>query len=400
MAKSHRHTPVRPTETSVGISRIAPARVSGNLGGVAQQPSASPTQRGDDHLWALALGLSVLTNAGLLVGFGFVALKAEALRQKSPTPLPPPPSVVMIFPEMLPTPPPATAPPSPATAPPTRAAAAPANGPQFARTSADQAAPRPDNPSLLGERDTRATSDRTPTTGAPPLPSQAGITPPDASQIETTHSDYQDGQLDAASSPADESSTPPATELATKPPAAAGTTPPTPPDTKSLDGTHPVEVPVHRELAKETPAPPTTDTQPGAGAALQPATQSPAFHGFQRKTAVVGSISRTGRSSLDVADSPLGRYQAVLSRAVEQEWQRNCVRHRDFITPGFLTVRFFVEATGKVRSVQFVGDMETGEVQKGFTLNAIRDAHIPVMPASLRREYDQEPLELIFRFYF
>ncbi|MEI8039693.1 MAG: hypothetical protein WCJ14_15030, partial [Verrucomicrobiota bacterium] len=140
---------------------------------------------------------------------------------------------------------------------------------------------------------------------------------------------------------------------------------------------------------------------PQAAQSLQPpGTRSPGFKGFQRKTAVVGSISRTGRSALDVADSPLGRYQAALSRAVEQEWQRNCVRHRDFITPGFLTVRFFVAASGKVRSVQFVGDMETGEVQKGFTLNAIRDAQIPAMPAALRREYDQEPLELIFRFYF
>jgi hypothetical protein len=103
---------------------------------------------------------------------------------------------------------------------------------------------------------------------------------------------------------------------------------------------------------------------------------------------------------LDVEDSPLGRYQAIISRAVEQEWQRNCVRHRDFITPGFLTVRFFVEADGKVRSVQFVGDMETGEVQKGFTLNSIRNAEIPAMSRSLRKEYDKEPLELIFRFYF
>ncbi len=128
--------------------------------------------------------------------------------------------------------------------------------------------------------------------------------------------------------------------------------------------------------------------------------REPAFKGFQRKTAVIGSISRTGRSALDVEDSPLGRYQAALSRAVEQEWQRNCVRHRDFITPGFLTVRFFVEPGGKVRSVQFVGDMETGEVQKGFTLNSIRDAAIPPMPPALRKEYDQEPLELVFRFYF
>jgi hypothetical protein len=126
----------------------------------------------------------------------------------------------------------------------------------------------------------------------------------------------------------------------------------------------------------------------------------PAFRGFQRKTAIVGSISRTGRSALDVEDTPLGRYQATISRAVELEWQRNCVRHRDFITPGFLTVRFFVEPGGKVRSVQFVGDMETGEVQKGFTLNSIRDAEIPPMPQPLRKQFAKEPLELMFRFYF
>ena len=85
---------------------------------------------------------------------------------------------------------------------------------------------------------------------------------------------------------------------------------------------------------------------------------------------------------------------------MELEWQRNCVRHRDFITPGFLTVRFFVEPNGRVRSVSFVGDMETGEVQKGFTLNSIRDASIPPMPPALRGDYKEEPLELIFRFYF
>lgn len=189
-----------------------------------------------------------------------------------------------------------------------------------------------------------------------------------------------------------------------------------PPREKLLDGPNPVDVNVPREVQakqdeeiKPTPekrpaaksAPPVPKEAPKVAETPKPATPTdPAFSGFQRKTAVVGSISRTGRSSLDVEDTPLGRYQAAISRAVEQEWQRNCVRHRDFITPGFITVRFFVETTGKVRSVQFVGDMETGEVQKGFTLNSIRDAEIPAMPAALRKEYAKEPLELIFRFFF
>jgi hypothetical protein len=185
---------------------------------------------------------------------------------------------------------------------------------------------------------------------------------------------------------------------------------------KLLDGPNPVDVNVPREPevavneeikptpeqrpAAESPPPTPADTAKPTEAPKPKPVQDPAFSGFQRKTAVIGSISRTGRSSLEVEDSALGRYQASISRAVEQEWQRNCVRHRDFITPGFLTVRFFVEPGGKVRSVQFVGDMETGEVQKGFTLNSIRDAEIPAMPAALRKEYTKEPLELIFRFFF
>ena len=408
---------------------------------MAKHGSDSSTHRGDGHLWVIALGFSVLANIGLLILGGFAVLEAAVLRQKSQPPAPPPAaSVVMIFPEMAPA---ATTPSANAQATPTNAAAPPtqdttpaqavlaAAAPRFARTSADQSAPRPDNPTLLGERNTQATSDRAPVASAPPLPSQAGVAAHDASQIETTESHYQDGHLDgdptlkpatdiapAPPPPAIPAAPEPAPEMAVEtldPPAVAEKDPDAvapPPRPPLAEGPHPVDVPVARELAKKEPTqappkpiadavppprrPPTPMTQP-----LQsPAAKPPGFKGFQRKTAVVGSISRTGRSSLDVADSPLGRYQATLSRAVEQEWQRNCVRHRDFITPGFLTVRFFVETSGKVRSVQFVGDMETGEVQKGFTLNAIRDAEIPAMPAALRKEYDQEPLELIFRFYF
>ena len=278
----------------------------------------------------------------------------------------------------------------------------------------------------MGERNTRATSDRATDPTAPPLPSQAGLTPKDEMEIETTESDYQDGSLDSAQTVTPNSEMTPA-RSATDPPTPAepapardvaaleppdrtepDQVPAAPPPTEALlEGPHPVEVPVSREHAKDDEIKPTPEnrsepTRPPKAADLPKpkASREPGFKGFQRKTAFTGSISRNGRSALDVEDSALGRYQAALSRAVEQEWQRNCVRHRDFITPGFLTVRFFVEPGGKVRSVQFVGDMETGEVQKGFTLNSIRDAAIPPMPPALRKEYNREPLELVFRFYF
>ena len=367
-----------------------------------------------------AFALSLLANFVLLGVVGLAVLESTLLQKNPVIPAPPPAeAVVTISPEMI-----TQAPETPA---------APVEK-RFARTSDDQIAPPEETPRFMGERNTRATSDRAAVADAPPLPSQKGIEPRDETDIETTESNYQDGKI--SSQPAQAASSAPAppvppapepTPTTPAPPSEVGMKDPEtpgrdetrsvpPPREKLLDGPNPVDVNVPREVQakqdeeiKPTPekrpaaksAPPVPKEAPKVAETPKPATPTdPAFSGFQRKTAVVGSISRTGRSSLDVEDTPLGRYQAAISRAVEQEWQRNCVRHRDFITPGFITVRFFVETTGKVRSVQFVGDMETGEVQKGFTLNSIRDAEIPAMPAALRKEYAKEPLELIFRFFF
>lgn len=369
---------------------------------------AIQSRRSDGQLWLIAFALSMFANVILLLVFGMAALKSTELRKKAIAAAPSPPreKIVQIMP-------------IPAVEEPwSEIAAAPQR--RFARTSPDQSATPPEKTAFIGERDTQATSDRRPLTGAPPLPSQAGVTPRDELDIETTESNYQDGEIvprTTTSTQEPESAAPAQPVAASSPqkpqPETVATLPP--PRERLLDGPNPVDVQVPRETAATEQIKPATETRkvekslPREPTPIAEANKSqtkpkpaaaPAFSGNQRKTAVVGSISRIGRSALDVADTPLGRYQASISRAVEQEWQRNCVRHRDFITPGFLTVRFFVETDGKVRSVQFVGDMETGEVQKGFTLNAIRDADIPAMPKALRGEYDDDPLELIFRFYF
>jgi hypothetical protein len=379
---------------------------------------ASTAYRGDARLWAVAFGLSLLVNAGILLAVGFVSLKLQVFQKTRPLP----PAVasettVTIFPEMV-----LAAADSESLVP-----TAPAK-PSFARTSDDQLAPAPEKPAFIGERNTQATSDRSPDATAPPLPSQAGIAPKDREDFETTESRYQDGSLasDPVSKPLPPTPPSPAAATNTADPAVAEISPPgeqtdtpgqddsksTPPPREHLiEGPNPVDVAVPQDTAESDAIKPTPPRQPKDGKpepkaddvpkpAPTATAKDPGFRGYQRKTAIVGSISRTGRSALDVADSPLGRYQALISRAVEQEWQRNCVRHRDFITPGFLTVRFFVETNGRVRSVQFVGDMETGEVQKGFTLNSIRDADIPAMPAAVRKDFAKEPLELIFNFYF
>jgi hypothetical protein len=374
---------------------------------------ASSANRGDARLWAIAAGLSLLLNAVILVIVGAASLNPSWLRKVPPLVAPPPPppaeQIIMIFPETAVVPPPVEV---------------PAAAPRFARTAPDQAAQRPENPSFIGERDTLATSDRRADTTAPPLPSQTGIDPLGPQDLETTESRYQDGKLASDPTPPPEPLAPPEPAMdsvvGARPPSGevtetpgSGETLSTPPPRERLpDGPNPVDIPVlpdKPEIAQAKPAPAERPREGEKAADLADAAKAsppaakpadPAFSGNQQKTAIRGSITRSGRSALDVADSPLGRYQAIISRAVELEWQRNCMRHRDFITPGYLTVRFFVEASGRVRSVQFVGEMETGEVQKGFTLNSIRNAQIPAMPPALRKDFASEPLELIFNFYF
>jgi hypothetical protein len=396
-------------------------------------------KHGDGRLWAIALGLSLLGNVLIFAVAGFATFESEKWRKKFPQDTPAlqenAEASVLISPDMLQ----AVREKKPGAEP--APVLAPLDKPSdFARTSEDQRGKRPDKPMFQGERDTQATSDKAQDPNAPPLPSQKGVAPRDAGDLETTESRYRDGALPGSGDPS------PAPPVAASPPQmpapppvpaeptppAQDTAPPAPPSEgmkeladkaspevpemkELLQGPNPIDVNVPKPAPeKSLPPPPpapmtptsdqtakvTPDEKPPTPPKATPKPGDPGFSGHQRKTAIQGSISRTGRSALDVIDSPLGRYQATISRAVEKEWQLNCVKHRDFITPGFLTVRFFVESSGKVKSVQFVGEMQTGEIQKGFTLNSIRDADIPAMPKEIRADFKDESLELIFNFYF
>lgn len=348
-------------------------------------------RRNDTSLWWVAFGLSVIGNLVIILLWALLT-RYQAIRFANSPRLPteaPQEKTVQIFPVLE----------KPAAVPTVVNRRA-----QSVRTSEDQRSRRPSGPAFIGERDTQATSDRPADPTAPELPQQAGIEPKDELDFETTQSEYQDGELtDAAASSANASPStaqPPNADKA-PPTQAAKETPPSAANAERLfDGPTPVEV-AKREPSETNEVAPAEASPPADSSPPEPpAKDEKTFAGFQRKTAIRGSISRTGRSALDVADTPLGRYQSLISRAVELEWQRNCVRHRDFITPGFLTARFFVQPSGKVSHVEFIGEMETGQVQKGFTLNSIRNANIPAMPTNLKKEFDDEALELIFNFYF
>ncbi|BCX49343.1 hypothetical protein HAHE_32510 [Haloferula helveola] len=294
----------------------------------------------------------------------------------------------------------------------------------FARTSEDQPSGLPENPKFIGERDTLATSDAAAVADAPDMPSQTGIEPRVPDEIETTTSEYQDGSLDQAD-PAGAPAEP--TEMAVETPPADPADPVSPPPSeveapeegipgvpkeRLADGPLPVDRPVPPEMVEEEPksAPETARTEEGErkeeAVEEQPKEvknqpgSDPGFRGYQRKTELKGSISRSGRSALDVKSGPLGKYHAALSRAIEQSWQRQVVRNRDFITPGVIRIRVVLDENGRVRTVGTVEEFGVGTIQIGFTHAAIREADLPKMPADVKKELDGEPLELLYNFIF
>ncbi len=131
------------------------------------------------------------------------------------------------------------------------------------------------------------------------------------------------------------------------------------------------------------------------------APRSKGFESGGRTTKLLGSISRRSSvSSQDVVASPLGRYQAAVSQAIEREWMANCTKYREFINPGVITIRFYVDGQGDVHKARFMDIVEGSEIQKGFTLQSVKKAKIPSMPAQVKEDQDGELLELIYNFIF
>jgi hypothetical protein len=392
-----------------------------------------PRER-DTPLWVAAVGMSVVLNLAFVLLMAFATLKSDFFNVPPKT-SEPPTRAVTIQPVTRESP-------EAAETPEERAAS-------FARTSENQAGPAPDDAPFIGERDTRARSEKEPGEDSPILPSQDGIEAR-VDEVETTESEYQDGDLahrdDGApgAEPAPEieptpdraerdasaaaEAEPPAAEvprtddevagertsLAESPfpydrpvrpdaeeaedPAATPETTDEPPEETGPSEERLAEQPEEDdEPAEETaergePRPEVTPRPAGGG--------RPGFRGNQRKTQLKGSISRRGESSLDVKSGPLGRYNAALSRAIEKAWQREAVANRDYIVPGVIRVRVVLDAEGQVRSVGKVDEFGIGAIQRGFTYRAIREAELPDMPDEVRNELDGDPLELLYNFIF
>lgn len=376
----------------------------------------SAMERSDARLWLKAVLVSVLLNVLLLVALAFAAIHSLFLTEVPRTPPEPETRSVMIVPV------------APAAAPEPAAVPEPRGTKPFARSSPEQESEAPENPSFVGERDTQATSDAAPVANAPEMPSQKGVKPK-FGEMETTESNYQDGDLAHDRQGAPGEATKAEMERKEEQPEEAAATEselggtnemieredkPAPPKEVLAETPFPVERPVlpmeKEEEPKSAPEEVLKEAEKDekkekvAETPKKKVDPSPAgnqgFRGYQRKTQLKGSISRSGHSALNMKAGAIGKYQAAIGRAIEKSWQRKMIENRDYVLPGSLSLRVVLDPEGKVRSILTVDQNDGGEIQKGFTHSAIRDAALPAMPAEVKSELDGDPLELLYNFIF
>ncbi len=296
-----------------------------------------------------------------------------------------------------------------------------------------------DPTNLIGSRDSQAASESPRNEGTPDLPSQLSNKEPDDRSPQFTDSSFSEGQSQTSAPPtpqqksqAQASEQPteaidePVREQPVAPPTQSAQTASTASTATEVQETaEAVEKVEYLESANslEVQAPlieeksepveeaqvataPAIDEVPAEKTATLPkppettTTSDPAFSSEKRKSRLIGSLSRQGVSALDVKSTALGKYYNKVSQIIEIEWRRNCVDYREHIQPGAISMQFYIAKDGKITNPRPFDVVGASNIQKAFTIKAIRKSKLPPIPPEVQEELKGEQLELIYNFYF
>ncbi len=124
------------------------------------------------------------------------------------------------------------------------------------------------------------------------------------------------------------------------------------------------------------------------------------FRSKKTKTRVRGTLNASGKGTLNVKNSPLGRYEATIFKQIERQWQTRNFQFRSHLAPGHISIRFVIDAEGKVSGQKRVEMRGASDIQWGIVLNSIQASNIPAMPKEVRKELEGEALELNVTFNY
>jgi len=130
------------------------------------------------------------------------------------------------------------------------------------------------------------------------------------------------------------------------------------------------------------------------------AAQDGGFAPQATKTRVAGVLSVSGSGSLNVANTPIGKYQASILKKLESAWQIENINNRSLLAPGNVTLYFVVDRDGKVSRQRQISMNGASETQWGMILRAVGIIAIPKMPKDVIKELEGESLELVITFNY
>jgi hypothetical protein len=118
------------------------------------------------------------------------------------------------------------------------------------------------------------------------------------------------------------------------------------------------------------------------------------------KTRVAGVLSASGKGSLNVADTPAGRYQADILKKLETAWQMDNINNRSLNAPGQITLYFEIDQKGQVSRLKQVSRVGTSDNQFGRVLGEVQRLAIPKMPKAVIKDLDGDALDITVTFNY
>ena len=306
-------------------------------------------------------------------------------------------------------------PPVPLVVVPEEKAPSPATRPAFAETDDSQEMEELENADFIGENDSVATSDATATEGEEEETALAGDEERKA-DIKTSTDNFSDGSDQgegmtgqAAGKMGEGEDAATQEEVKSQPvekkPEELAQQDQAPAQFVDTDG---VEKTLEDQMVQKEPQkkvdPQTEETPPTRKkedqVAKKEGSSEGGFRSKRTKTRVRGVLNASGKGSLNVANSPLGRYEAKIFRQIERQWQTRNFQFRSHLAPGHISIRFVIDAKGNVSGQRRIEMRGASDIQWGIVLNSIQASDIPAMPKDVQKELDGESLELNVTFNY
>lgn len=296
----------------------------------------------------------------------------------------------------------------------------PKEQPKFADTQATQEMEKPEDAEFIGEQDTTATSDASAEQGAKGEVSLSGDREM-KEEITTANTDFSDGENRGVGSESlnqgqvgdgidaldqkEIKPTPNVVMLEQKEEASEEGF------IKDIEGVEEMiqdqkvtkldsEKPLEKLLPKADSAQPLDQPVEKLQVAKKQGGSRGGFESKKTKTRIRGSLNAQGKGTLNVLNTALGRYEAVIFKQIEREWQARNFQFRSHLAPGFITLRFLLDEKGKVSGQRRMDMRGASDIQWGIILNAVTAAKIPAMPKDVKKELDGDALELTVTFNY